>query len=288
MSRAEALEVSEILRQGQDHNSIGINGQAVISDDGSIAGIWVASVASGSPADNAGVQAGDLITKLEGLVLATDGTMSDYCDILRGHDADDVLSIEVLRFDTQEILSGQLNGRELEQMVSFEEEIEEEVADAEGYGEFVFVNDDSGTLEVEIPAAWADIDGAPWESDGEELGPGISAAADLQAFDESWAEPGMFFIAFRELAQEMNETELLDIFEYSEECTFDERVEYSDSVYTGFYDVWSDCGGQGTLLVVLAAAPEARDHLALVGVQIVTDADIEALDHILNSFIVKE
>lgn len=288
ISRDEALEVIEILRQGQDHNSIGINGQAVISDDGSIAGIWVASVASGSPADNAGVQAGDLITKLEGLVLATDGTMSDYCDILRGHDADDVLSIEVLRFDTQEILSGQLNGRELEQMVSFEEEIEEEVADAEGYGEFVFVNDDSGTLEVEIPAAWADIDGAPWESDGEELGPGISAAADLQAFDESWAEPGMFFIAFRELAQEMNETELLDIFEYSEECTFDERVEYSDSVYTGFYDVWSDCGGQGTLLVVLAAAPEARDHLALVGVQIVTDADIEALDRILNSFIVKE
>ena len=93
ISRDEALEVIDILRQGQDHHSIGINGQAVMSDDESIAGIWVASVASGSPADNAGVQAGDLITKLEGLVLATDGTMADYCNILRGNDAEDVFSI---------------------------------------------------------------------------------------------------------------------------------------------------------------------------------------------------
>jgi serine protease Do len=292
ISRDEALEVIDILRQGQDDNSIGINGQAVLSEDGSIAGIWVASVASGTPADNAGIQAGDIITKLEGLVLATDGTMSDYCNILRGHDPDDVLSVEVLRFDTQEILDGQLNGRPLEQTVSFAEaigdEVGEEVVDAEGYGEFVFVNDDSGALEVEIPAVWADIDGSPWISDDRELGPGISAAGDLEAFNQSWAEPGMFFFASRDLVQEMNEAELLDAFDYSEDCTFDERVEYSDPVYTGYYDIWSDCSGVGTVLLVLAAAPEARDHLAVVGVQIVSDADLEALDHILNSFIVNE
>jgi len=292
ISRDEALDVIEILRQGQDYNSIGINGQAVLSEDGSIAGIWVASVASGTPADNAGIKAGDIITQLEGLVLGTDGTMSDYCNILRSHNPGDVLSVEVLRFDTQEILDGQLNGRPLEQTVSFAEEIGDEigddVVDAEGYGEFVFVNDDSGALEVEIPAVWADIDGSPWVSDDQELGPGISAAADLEAFNQSWAEPGMFFFASKNLVQEMNEAEMLDAFDYSGDCTFDERVEYSDPVYTGYYDIWSDCGGIGTVLLVLSAAPEARDHLAVVGVQIVSDADIDALDHILNSFIVNE
>ncbi|MFL7838500.1 MAG: S1C family serine protease [Candidatus Promineifilaceae bacterium] len=292
ISRDEALSVIDILRQGQDYNSIGINGQAVLSDDGSIAGIWVASVASGTPADNAGIKAGDIITQLEGLVMGTDGTMSDYCNILRSHDPGDVLSVEVLRFDTEEILAGQLNGRPLEQTVSFAEEIGQEIGDeivdAEGYGEFMFVTDDSGALEVEIPTAWADIDGTAWESDGQILGPSISAAANLDNFNQSWAEPGMFFFASRDLVQETTVIDLLDAFDYSEECTFDKRLEYADPVYTGYYDIWNDCGGIGTVLAVLAATPEAQDHLAIVGLQIVSDADIEALDHILNSFIMNE
>ncbi len=64
-----------------DVNSIGVNGEAV-SDGEGLTGIWVSSVESGSPADKAGIKSGDIITKMEGLVLATDGTMSDYCDIL--------------------------------------------------------------------------------------------------------------------------------------------------------------------------------------------------------------
>ena len=80
ISRDEALPIIEQLRAGNDVNSVGINGQAV-SDGESIFGIWVASVQSGSPADRAGVEAGDILTKMEGLVLATDGTMSAYCDI---------------------------------------------------------------------------------------------------------------------------------------------------------------------------------------------------------------
>ena len=47
-----------------------------------ITGIWVASVESGSPADEAGVEAGDIITMLEGLVLATDGSMADYLSLI--------------------------------------------------------------------------------------------------------------------------------------------------------------------------------------------------------------
>lgn len=109
-----AVQVVEKLQTGENVESVGINGQAVGTEDGSLTGIWVSSVQSGSPADKAGVQAGDIITSMENLVLATDGTMADYCDILRSHQPTDTFNLEILRWANGEVLTGQLNGRELE------------------------------------------------------------------------------------------------------------------------------------------------------------------------------
>ncbi len=108
-----AKPVVDELSAGKDIDSIGINGTAVKSNDGTFSGIWVASVKSGSPADKSGIKAGDILYQLEGLVLATDGTMKDYCSILRTHKPDDTLSLSVIRYASGELLEGQLNGREL-------------------------------------------------------------------------------------------------------------------------------------------------------------------------------
>lgn len=113
ISRDIAQKVVNQLQQGENLDWIGVNGQAVSNEDGSLTGVWVSSVASGSPADKAGLTGGDIILTMENLVLATDGTMADYCDILRSHKSSDTLNLEVLRFDTGELLEGQLNGREL-------------------------------------------------------------------------------------------------------------------------------------------------------------------------------
>ena len=79
-----AVPFAEQLAGGQDVDSIGINGLAF--DDGDDwFGIWVVAVKSGSPADQAGLQPGDVIYRMEGIGLAGDGTMRDYCDILRSH-----------------------------------------------------------------------------------------------------------------------------------------------------------------------------------------------------------
>jgi S1-C subfamily serine protease len=109
-----AEQVVNQLKQGKDLDSLGINGQAILSDDGSLSGIWISSVKSGSPADKAGLQGGDLLTTLENLILSTDGTMADYCDIIRSHSPSDTLNVEALRLATGEILQGQINGREME------------------------------------------------------------------------------------------------------------------------------------------------------------------------------
>jgi S1-C subfamily serine protease len=108
-----ARPVVDKLIQGNDVDSIGINGTAVLSDNKAFSGIWVSSVKSGSPADKSGVKPGDILYQMESLVLATDGTMKDYCNILRTHKPEDTLSLSVIRFDSGELLEGQLNGREL-------------------------------------------------------------------------------------------------------------------------------------------------------------------------------
>lgn len=108
-----ARPIIDKMRDGNDVDSIGVNGSAVVSEDGSISGVWVSSVKSGTPADKSGIQAGDIIYQLEGLVLATDGTMKDYCDVIRSHGPSDTLTMSVIRYGTGELLEGQLNGREL-------------------------------------------------------------------------------------------------------------------------------------------------------------------------------
>lgn len=294
--RDEAVRIIEQLRQSQDVNSIGINGQAV-SDGQSIFGIWVASVESGSPADRAGIKAGDIITALEGLVLATDGTMADYCDVLRSHNPDDTMNVEVLRYSTQEVLEGQLNGRELEMTFSFAQELQEEAAaggidentTTAGYSGYTTVTDNSSILTVDVPVEWADLDGSPWTLSGETVGVSVSAAPDLNGFNTTWTTPGIFFGASDTLIQEFaSMEEVLDILDFSDSCTYVGREPYSDALYTGAYDVWSECGGEDVLYVVLASTPETRDFLILVQVQIVSDADLEAFDYILNTFVVNQ
>ncbi len=110
---AAAKSVVADLRTGKDVDSLGINGEALVADDGSYSGLWVYSVDSGSPADKSGIKAGDFLTSLEGIQLGRDGTVTDYCDVLRSHSATDTLSVELIRFGSGEIMDGQVNGREL-------------------------------------------------------------------------------------------------------------------------------------------------------------------------------
>jgi serine protease Do len=290
IAQPQALPVIEEMSQGNDVLSIGINGTAVFGND--LSGIWVSSVKSGSPADQAGVRGGDILTRLEGLVLATDGTMADYCDILRSRSPEDTLAIEVLRFDTEEVLEGQINGRPLELSFSFAQQLgsntdnEGATTGTDTYTNYTFVTDDSGLLSIEIPTDWSDIDGSPWTTnDGEVVGLAVQAAPNLASYNNSWTTPGVFFGASDEFNVFTTE-ELLDFFDFSDSCLFSGRSNYQDPVYAGVYDVWADCGGTETLIVIVSVEPSDGSYRAVVLVQVVTDADLDALDRILDSFIV--
>lgn len=111
----------------------------------------------------------------------------------------------------------------------------------------------------------------------------VSAAPNLDDFLSTWDVPGVFFGAS---AQIEAPDSLLDGFDFSGSCDYGGRNPYEDPLYAGVYDLWTNCGGQDTLYIVLAATPEDQSFVILVAVQVVSDADLDALDHILNSFIV--
>lgn len=108
----EVKPILDDLKAGTNVLSLGINGETWLFEDGS-SGMWVYSVASGSSADKAGLKAGDFIMEMEGIQLGKKGNMSEYCGILRSKGLDSTIGVKVYRLKTNEILEGQINGREL-------------------------------------------------------------------------------------------------------------------------------------------------------------------------------
>ncbi len=293
IGRDEALKVIPRLIDGEDVTSIGINGQALY--DGALSGIWVASVASGSPADLGGIKAGDLVTLVEGLIPATDGTMADYCDILRSHRPGDPLGVEIYRPSDDAFLEGTLNtDKVLDFSYSFVSQLGDEVADTgttgvAGYDTYVTLVDAEGIMSVDVPAAWVDTNVVdPWVFNDEYVGVAISAAVDRVAWQDGWVTPGMFFGASTTLPLTETVTSMLDGHDFSFACDFDGRYDYSDPLYDGQYDLWVNCEGSDTWFVDLVAQTPDGAALLMVQVVVVTDADLEALDAVLASFLIDE
>jgi serine protease Do len=283
----DAQPIIERLRQGENVDSIGVNGVAILTDDGSLSGIWVSSVASGSAADDAGIKPGDIITTMEGLVLATDGSMADYCDILRTHGTDAALSIEVLRYSTDEYLEGQINGRELNTAGSLGGLIGE-AGGASAYSEYQTVNDDNGVLELTIPTAWTEVDGSPWEDDDGFYHSSIWAAPSIEGFRDTWDTPGVKFEVIANADLVGGQQAYLERLtaDFPSVCTFEGSDTYADNIFSGSYELYSSCGGSNSSYLFLTAVP-VDDPAALIvqiEVQIVSEADWDAVEQILNSF----
>jgi len=296
-----AIPVIEQFINGENVDTVGINGIAVQSDDGTLAGIWVSSIKSGSAADEAGLEAGDLITSLESLPLAADGTMSTYCDIIRTQGDENTLAVEVLRFPTQELLEGQINGRALSIVGSGpmvndpppESNITTgdtpQTGDGSGYME---IYDYSDALVISVPETWNDMESFDWE-DTWELGNGtlfdffaadLVAAPSLDDFYD-WTGPGVDFSASRQWGNIGGYLQLLDGTEhwYSDDCVKDERDEYEDEAYEGAYDWWI-CDYVDIVVIAVRPIADPTAYLALIQVNLQTEVDFDALEEITATF----
>ena len=168
----------------------------------------------------------------------------------------------------------------------FGDEVEDDLGDVPTdtptYGEYVVVNDDSGLLSVEVPAAWTDVDG----SEGL-FGPDIIASTDVQEWIQTYNVSGLEFQA---TGLETNQTpdEILDAVSRGQasQCTSLGRQPYSDPAYTGVSEVFEDCAGTETDFAWVAFEPPDGSFHGVIGVQITQQADVEALERALATFFV--
>jgi len=277
-----AMPVVEELMNG-DNETIGVNGQAVVSEDGSLVGVWVSAVEAGTPAAVAGVLPGDIITTLNGVAMSP-GTMEAYCDVLRTAIPGDPIAIQVIRFDTEEVWEGELNGAAMTARQSFAAEFEGEVTDdaasATAY-QYESIVDDTGTITMSVPTLWAQRETAPTDL-GLSSGPtpSLVAAPNLDGFYNTYLSPGALMFGVPTGGSELGTTgEVLDLIVPDDpSCVFNERSPYEDSVFIGEFESWL-C--EGSIYITLAANPiGAPDAIAVVAVVAVTEADLEAFDRI--------
>ncbi len=279
--RDEVLDVIEQLAAGEDVLSLGINGQALVDDEGNGVGIWVSSVAAGSIADTAGVEPGDLLTRLQGVSVGVDGTMSDYCDVLRTHGTDATLDVELYRSTDGLYYRGQMNGEAITAV--------EVIGGGNGEGaegEFVSVTDDAEVINVEIPASWSDIDGAPFTDDSGANWASLMASPDLAGYQGTWDVPGVTIMASADAVGSYTPEALMNDWAASIEgsgCVSEQSDVYDDGYHVGLFQYWTGCGGAASYVVV-AANSTANDYVVLVAVQANSDADLEAIDRVLGSF----
>ena len=291
IAKAEADKVLTDLEAGNDVNSIGVNGQVVVSKDLNLSGVWVSSVKSGSPADKSGLKPGDIIVQLEGLVLGTDGTKADYCQILRSHKATDTLSLNVLRWSTQEIMEGQLNGRQLSVTGTFSGGSQSTSSTPQSSGP-VTVSDDSKVITMDVPQGW-EYDGSSWTSNwtiGNNSYPftaqTLTASPDVNAYGNGWTVKGIFVATSRDWGSIGGFANLMEgVIGFYTECTPNGSKPYNDGTYEGQLQLYTRCGPTKTEALVLAARPIAtpQAYLMLLEMKYTTQDDLNQLDAILSS-----
>ena len=143
------------------------------------------------------------------------------------------------------------------------------------------MSDDSGAISASVPAEWADINGQANES----FGPSLYAAPDLDSFLNTSDTPGVIIEGTADRGGFDIES-TLDELDLSDQCTYAGRVPYSDVLYTGLLDEYTDCGGTTTSIFIVAVTPEDGSFLARLLIQVVEPRDLDAADQIFNSFVV--
>ncbi len=274
--------------QSGNKETIGVNGQAFVDKEANLSGVWVRGITPGGPASKAGVKPGDIITTLNGVDLGG-GNMAPYCRVLRSAQPEAAMSIRVLRFDTKEVLEGELFGKPLAPVFSFAQQLQEQVPTGGGAGvptsgEFVRVVDDTQTISVEVPKEWNDVKTAAQDLAG--LGtnqPTIIAAPSTTAFENAFG-PGVALVLLEiPGVGTVDKDEVLRGMETSiPECSDFKYSDYQDNKYTGRY-LTANC--TKTLAVVALVSPvNDNDKALLIVAQAATEGDLAAIDKALSSF----
>ncbi len=282
IGRDEALPIIEQLRQGQDVDALGINGEA-ISDGVDFHGIWVYSVQSGAPAEQAGVQGGDIILSLENIGMAGDGTMGAYCEVVRSHGADDTLNIEVFRPATSELCTGQINGRTLA-CTTGEGPVPTPTAEPHAL-QLQSVQHESGTFSINLPDSWTERESG--SGDGylqlSASSGGDQSGAIITFFPNRQGDTARLGEALDEMRQGIEGSDEAAV----TGCVYRQRESFTIPHFQGAFDQWEQCGtNQHRLFSLILLPTDAQPFFASFIIFWPATWDLAGLDQMLASLVV--
>ena len=259
----EAVRVVEQLLAGNDVDSIGVNGRAILSDDGQLSGIWVSSVASGSRADAVGMEPGDIILSLESLPVGEDGKpcppTARFCAATAPTTSWPWRCCAWIRtrcsrpaqrasgWEQSLSLADQTGGEEARSRIPAPMR---DASRRRTYDEFVAVTDGQGIL-PSTPAEWATWPMASGPR-RQQRGSRFDISPDLANFFDNWGIPEAILRYSGIAAPEMSVEELVDAYTLEESCT-GER----DTIELGisYYQIWDECAGTSTSGAIVALEP---------------------------------
>lgn len=273
-----AQKVVQELMKG-DFESVGLNGKAFVDEEAGLAGVWVSAVSAGGVASTTGLLPGDVILSLNGLPVGQDGTLRSYCDVLRTS-GENAIKIEVLRFDTGEILTGELSGEKTLEVTQLlvAEDVPEDLPVSEAYS-YEEVLDDSGQILMQVPTAWAQR-----QTQGQDLGdgihPAIVAAPEIETFLSSSAT-GIFVAGY--LGADWSS--VLATYQGQLSCTEAGEVQTIDNGYlAGGGLVYAGCGGTGAVGLIALGTPDGSNAIVLLA-QLNSEADFDALNQAVTTLL---
>lgn len=172
------------------------------------------------------------------------------------------------------------------------EEMAEEEAPADS--NYILVTDDTGALEIAVPAEWEQTDGEIFITGNYEFA-SIAASSDLAGFGE-FTSSGTWVLASATLAQRLGYVQNLDVMTniYTSEgleCVPQNAGgDYADALYEGRYAFFENCAGSGNTLLILSVRPieNKTSHIITVIVNSPSDESADQAETqsqlILDSF----
>lgn len=154
------------------------------------------------------------------------------------------------------------------------------------YSGYTQITDNEEKIMVQVPVEWSDIETGAWMFKGKQTGVFLAASADLGNFYASRSQSGVLIGVSSALARTYSRDGLLGVEQrdLSRQCSYKGRFNYQNQFYAGQYDHFANCANGTPGLFIFTTSAADQKYLIMIRIAIVSEADLEAVDTIINTF----
>jgi hypothetical protein len=154
------------------------------------------------------------------------------------------------------------------------------------YSGYTEITDNEEKIKLQVPIEWSDIETGVWTFKGKNEGVFLAASADIGNFYSTRSQPGVLIGVSSSLARTFNKEGLLGLEkrDLSRQCVYKGRFDYQNQFYSGQYDQFTNCASGSPGVLIFTTASADQKSLILIRLVVVSDADLQAVDTIINTF----